>query len=243
MYTSAELERVFLRWKSVELARTIDDGRPTKEKEVFFDISINHFHILRGGRWIVLVSPYGYVSYADLDAEEIRRVSLINPPFDTGLGVASIDEFFDAPAISFNIAISTFPIPGSSIPENDDERMKRIDVWHVNIVFDDRNQATGFHAGRLSTIEEDFSFRTGALSIRGSHLALLYKVDELYDVRIIIFDWVLANGCSTCCSCRTLTFEAGGKVRKFYPIVMSWFFDLLTESFLPPPERKDIDLP
>jgi len=76
LYTSAELERVFLRWKSVELARTIDDGRPTKEKEVFFDISINHFHILRGGRWIVLVSPYGYVSYADLDAEEIRRVPL-----------------------------------------------------------------------------------------------------------------------------------------------------------------------
>jgi len=47
------------------------------------------------------------------------------------------------------------------------------------------------------TIEEDFSFWTGALSIRGSHLALLYKVDELYDVRIIIFDWVLVNGCST----------------------------------------------
>jgi len=110
LYMSAELEHIFLRWKSVELAWTIDDSRPTKEKEVFFDISINHFHILRGGRWIVLVSPYGYVSYADLDAEEIRRVPLISPPFDTGLGVALINEFFDAPAISFNIAISTLII-------------------------------------------------------------------------------------------------------------------------------------
>ena len=52
----------------MELAWTIDDGRPTKEKEVFFDTSIHHFHILRGGLWIVLVSPYGNVSYADLDA-------------------------------------------------------------------------------------------------------------------------------------------------------------------------------
>ena len=221
LYTSAELERVFLRWKSVELAWTIDDGRPTKEKEVFFDISINHFHILRGGRWIVLVSPYGYVSYADLDAEEIRRVPLISPPFDTGLGFASIDESFDAPAISFNITISSFPIPHSSIPENEDERMKRIDVWHVDIVLDDRNQATGFHAERLSTVEEDFPFRTGGLSLRASHLACSYKLDELDDVRIVIFDWVLANGHSVCSSCRTLTFGPYGKVRKFYPIVLS----------------------
>ena len=88
--------------------------------------------------------------------------------------------------------------------------MKRIDVWHVDIVLDDRNQATGFHAERLSTIEEDFPFRTGGL---GFHLACAYKVNELDDVRVI-FDWALANGRSVCSSCRTLTFGPYGKVRK-----------------------------
>ena len=87
--------------------------------------------------------------------------------------------------------------------------MKRIDVWHVDIVLDDRNQATEFHAERLSIIE-DFPFRTSALSLRGSHLACAYKVDNFYDVRIIIFDWVLAIGPHV--PLAALTFAPGGKV-------------------------------
>lgn len=85
MYTSEELERLLLVWNSADIGWARDDGRAARERSILVEPA-EYVHLIQGGRWLLVTTDTGHVTYYDLDAEVIEGVSLIpqqiHKPFD-----------------------------------------------------------------------------------------------------------------------------------------------------------------
>ncbi|KIM36606.1 hypothetical protein M413DRAFT_448967, partial [Hebeloma cylindrosporum] len=104
LYESRELEFLFLRLKSAEIGWKTDDRRPSRKRNFVTSNIPKCMYLLEGGRWLLLASHTGSVTYFDLDAqipsERILIPGQVNPESETDIKMA-IDRDNTSPFLLF----------------------------------------------------------------------------------------------------------------------------------------------
>ena len=68
-HTSEELERLLLKWQAVDLTWKQDDISPTLHHQFSVENGISDcFHLVKGGRWLLVGTTRGEIIYFDLNA-------------------------------------------------------------------------------------------------------------------------------------------------------------------------------
>jgi len=159
-------------------------------------------YLVEGGRWLLVASNTGSVSYFDLDASTPIESILIPDQFDyiskSRISMA-IDRDCDSALLTFNLLVARCSNSTDEDTPTFDYKEHGIQVWRVALALDDKQQGIGFTAVHLASFPLERSItRVYALSIRGSYLALLLNLT--YNVHVcesrfaFVIDWKLANG-------------------------------------------------
>ena len=198
MYNSQELELLFLRIQGAEIGWRRDDNFPARSRTV---TSINKaigLWLVEGGRWLLVVSQTGSVTYFDLDSPIITEAILILDQIDDPTPMVwrdirlkmAIDMDRASPFLAFNIAISFCTFEDARPEEH------KIQIWHVDLVLDDRQLGVGLTCKRVATfpLETDI-YLLNALSLLGPRVSfsihcLGYEEPE----KTFVVDWGRANG-------------------------------------------------
>ena len=147
MYTSEELERLLLVWNSANIGWARDDGRAARERSISVE-PIRIIHLIQGGRWLLVTTKVGQVTYYDLDAETIEGVPLIpeqlHQPSSLVQVMMDIDIDSSSPTLSFRIALSIFD-------RFEPSEKATIQIWAVTLMLNG-SHAVGLSATRLSLL-------------------------------------------------------------------------------------------
>ncbi|KIM36609.1 hypothetical protein M413DRAFT_31464 [Hebeloma cylindrosporum] len=177
LYTSHDLEFMFLRLKSADLGWRTND-KPARKREVKTTNNAKCMHLVEGGRWLLVASDTGCITYFDLEVLKPTESILIPDQFDPLLSeddddndigaqinvIMTIDKDSDSSFLEFNLAVS-FCLDDTPPP---DPKAQGVQLWRV------------------------------ALSLRGPHLALTLLGMGHYDFHLtFIIDWKQANGDQT----------------------------------------------
>lgn len=156
-------------------------------------------HLVEGGRWLLVVSGTGSVTYLDLDSPTITETTLISDQIDdptptdwmyTEMRVA-IDMDKASPLLAFNIALAF-----CSSEENRGPKEPKIQIWHVDLLLDEQQLGVGLTCKHIATfpLESDIYFLC-ALSLLGPHVAFSVRCVGYKQLeRTFVVDWERANG-------------------------------------------------
>ena len=200
MYNAQELEFLFLRLQGAEIGWRRDDNPPARSRTVTSANEAIGLWLVEGGRWLLVVSQTGSVTYLDLDSPIITEAILIPDQIDDPAPMVwrdirlkmAIDMDRTSPFLAFNIAFSLCSFEDARPGEH------KIQIWHVDLVLDERQRGVGLTCKHVATfpLETDV-YLLNALSLLGPHLAfsvhcLGYEEPE----KTFIVDWYRANGMS-----------------------------------------------
>jgi hypothetical protein len=198
MYNSQELEFLFLRLQGAEIGWRRDDNPPARSRTVTTTNKTVGTYLVEGGRWLLVVSQTGSVTYLDLDSPIITEGILISDQIDDPTSMAwrdiklqvAVDMDRTSPFLAFNIAFSFCTFEGPRPMEH------KIQIWHVDLVLDERQLGVGLTCKPVAKfpLETDI-YLLHALSLLGPHVAfsvrcLRYEEPE----KTFVVDWGRANG-------------------------------------------------
>lgn len=200
MYTSSELERLFLLWKSAEVGWETDDGQPVRERALSVETS-DFVYLVKGGRWLLVATQAGAVKYYDLDAEVITGVALI--PDQTFIAATahsatlmSVDVDQDSPVLSFRLAFALCGFGPSA----------SFQIWQINPMLDDSQRAIGLTATLLASLAQPPDIVIVlAISLLRNQLAfngILLANNEMF---AFVMDWRQGNGTTSTYNRRMIT--------------------------------------
>ncbi|KAF9049127.1 hypothetical protein BJ165DRAFT_1464503 [Panaeolus papilionaceus] len=141
MYTSAELEAIFLRWKRASFVWTRPTHSPddmhTRVVHSSASFGCNQLIIIPGGRWLLLSTIHGSVSYVDLASTHLRPEILIPPRLEakhrTSFQGANTSVTLDQPPVALEDPMS-FTLAHAVFFKDSDSLTKRnlsISIWQV----------------------------------------------------------------------------------------------------------------
>ena len=193
MCTSEELERQLLVWISADLGWATDDGHAARERSLLVEPP-EFIHLIKGGRWLLVTTNIGAVTYYDLNADNISGVLLIPAQVQDTCRhykiMMSIDINRDSSVLSFKIGffIIGIPFPQDSNPHSIGTK-PMFQVWAVNLVLDDSRKAVGLRAARLAVFDLPFAFH-GVLefSFLGPYIAFIANTSGSF-MHTIVFRW------------------------------------------------------
>ncbi|KAF8960236.1 hypothetical protein BDZ97DRAFT_1760873 [Flammula alnicola] len=203
MYTAEELEHVFLRWKSSEIAWTAEDRFP-RERDLKIEKPLR-MCLVKGGRWLLIATPAGTLDYMDLDAPVLVQVPLIPNPFngeDKFIMQVKMSPDYSQTSptdlLTFNIVLATTATV--SPPTYDPTTLvlrspavHLLQVWCISLVLDHHQHATGLSAERLASFPQEPPDLLQSLSLLGSHIAYCWvRFDPLLSFPVVV-DWTRAQ--------------------------------------------------
>lgn len=191
MYTSNEFENLFLLWESAKIGWTTDDGKVACDRG--FTVQTDEFssaHLIQGGRWLLVATRAGAVTYYDLDAEAITGAELI-PPQTTVQRLSRtrmcVDVDADSPMLSFRLASSLIGHGPSA----------SIQLWQVNLKLNNAQRAVGLTATHLVSFPKPPSMMTlMEMYLLGPTIAfngLYYTQHDYAEMYISVMDWQRAS--------------------------------------------------
>ena len=206
LYTSRDLEFLFLRLKSAGIGWTTSENPPIRKRDIKTTNPAKHMYLVEGGRWLLVASDTGCITYFDLDASTPTECILIPEQFDPLVPeqfdpraeihvVMAIDRDNDSAFLAFNLAVS-FSLTNTPPP---DPEAQGVQIWRVELTLDDEQRGIGLTAKHLASFPFEPSIdRILCQSISGPHLALTLLVAEHDDFQLtFIIDWKQADGDQT----------------------------------------------
>ncbi|KIM36610.1 hypothetical protein M413DRAFT_448969 [Hebeloma cylindrosporum] len=204
LYTSHDLELLFLRLKSSDIGWKTDDKFPARRRQIVTTNIAKCMYLVEGGRWLLVVSVTGSITYFDLDASTPTESLLVPDQFDLPVPyrfrpkseakvAMAIDRDNDSAFLAFNLLVSF------SSSRNYDPKAQVVQIWRVALSLDDQHQGIGLTAERLASFPlETCIGAVSCLSIHGPHVALsLISVDHEDCHLTFIIDWKQADGDQT----------------------------------------------
>lgn len=207
MYTSDELEYVFLQWKSAQIGWTTGDELPARER-VISTVDAAVMHLVEGCRWLLIVDCYtAAISYYDLEAPIITGRPLTPPIFNKSdvepSVLLSVDMDEGGPILAFNLALSmlgnTFEagVDYSDVNSPAPTRAPKAMIWRVKLQLDDNNAGIALAASCVASFLHLPEVKSQyALSLRGPHVAFgnYCAWGAVREYCIVVVDWEQANG-------------------------------------------------
>ncbi|KIM34772.1 hypothetical protein M413DRAFT_404508 [Hebeloma cylindrosporum] len=195
LHTSSELEYHFLRLKSASIGWETDDLSPSRRREIVTTSNPSCMYMVEGGRWFLVASDMGSISYFDLEASDPTENILTPEQFQTKSATQvtmAIDFDSESTFLAFNLVVSY-----CSMSRELEEH--KIQFWRVSLTLDDQQRGVGLSAKRLAAFPQELSInRIRSISLRGPHLALsVYCSHYVENLRTFIIDWKRADGDST----------------------------------------------
>jgi len=194
-YNSQELEFLFLRLQGAEIGLRGDNNPPAQSQRVATMNRAVRMHLVEGGRWLLVVSKTGSVTYLDLDSPTITETILISDQIDNPTPVVEMQIVIDmdraSSFLAFNIAFSFCSFGGIRGPGE-----HKIQVWHVDLDLDEQQLGIGLTCKHVATfpLETDI-YLVYALSLLGPHVAFSVRcVGYIQLVKTFVVDWDRANG-------------------------------------------------
>lgn len=200
LYTSEELEFLLLRLEGAELGRRTNDKCPSRVREVLTTTTriSECTRLVEGGRWFLVASGTGSITYFDLDASPITEGVLIpdqHPSLDIMMWThMAVDVDRDSAFLSFNLALSFCTPDTVTYPTQ-----HCIQIWEVVLLHDAQQRGIELAAERLASFpQEPLIGRVRSLSLCGPHIALsVFCRESEYPERAFVIDWLQANGDTT----------------------------------------------
>ncbi|KAF8804073.1 hypothetical protein BYT27DRAFT_7108150, partial [Phlegmacium glaucopus] len=192
MYTAQELEFSVLRWKSAQVGWDSDDGSPARQRNISIEEGPTSEYLVKGGRWLLVATSTGSVSYYDLDAQIPTVMPLISRQKAIATTLMSVDVDAESPYLRFNIALFLI---ASTCPSIHSVEISA-EIWQVTLVLDHHQRGTGLSATLLASFPLDPNIDIcPCLSLRGQFVAfsICTRSDLCYTV---VVDWARANGTS-----------------------------------------------
>ncbi|KIM36600.1 hypothetical protein M413DRAFT_285502 [Hebeloma cylindrosporum] len=208
LYTSYDLEFLFLRLKSADAGWRTEDNSPARKREIVTTKPAKFMYLVEGGRWLLVASATGCITYFDLDSSTPTESVLIPDQFDLRLPdvdqgnpfaeakvVMATDRDSDSAFLAFNLVVS-FSLTRTPPP---DPKAQCVQIWRVELAVDDQKRGIGLTAEFLASFPLESSVRgIFCQSLRGPHLALsLLSVGRENCQLTFIIDWKQANGDQT----------------------------------------------
>ena len=189
-YSSDEIEKLVLRFKSAEKGWITNDSVPARERDLLCDIggSICKLHLLKGGRWLIVTSNRGSVSYCDLDADALTLRELV-PPYterEYTLQEFAIDIDLAAASLSFRIALSLYS-------DNSPTEALILQILQVNLLIGENERPTGLACSLISSFKPNPPRRPKLLSLLGERVAFSHSPTGSRTSKFIVIDWVSRN--------------------------------------------------
>ena len=194
-YNSQELEFLFLRLQGAEIGLRGDDNPPARSRRVDTTNRAVRMHLVEGGRWLLVMSKTGFVTYVDLDSPTITEAILISDQIDAPSPVVEMQIVIDmdrsSSFLAFNIAFSF-----CSFGHIRDPKEHKIQVWHVDLVLDEQQLGVGLTCKQVATFPlEAEIYLLYALSLVGPHVAFSVRcVGYIQLIKTFVVDWDRANG-------------------------------------------------
>ncbi|PPQ84033.1 hypothetical protein CVT25_000579 [Psilocybe cyanescens] len=209
-YSSQELEHLLLLWKSADRGLEASTLQPSRERTFVgvktgygtrtgngpYGASDKLIHLIKGGRWLLVVEQTGAVSCYDLDAETISGVRLIPDQMEFGNNsrvLMTLDYATHSPVLEFAIALSLQD--GAPWEESlTSIRYRRtVQIWRVDVALDDTRHAVGLTATFLASFpHRPEILGVMSLSLLGPMIAFTSITDE--ETYAFVVDWTQANG-------------------------------------------------
>ena len=206
LYTPHDLEFLFLRLKSADIGWKTDDNPPARKREIETTNHATCIYLVEGGRWLLVVSDTGCITYFDLDAATPTESTLIPDQFDLLLPdrsnpftqvkvVMAVDRDSDSVFLAFNLAVS-FCLLDTPPP---DPKAHSVQIWRVALALDDQQRGIGLTAERLASFPLEPSVDgIFCQSLHGPHVAVSLLSAEHQDCQLtFIIDWKQADGDQT----------------------------------------------
>ncbi|KIM36604.1 hypothetical protein M413DRAFT_285538 [Hebeloma cylindrosporum] len=201
--TSQDIEFLFLRLKSADAGWRTDGNSPARKREIETDNPAQCIYLVEGGRWLLVGSATGRITYFDLDASTPTERVLVPEQFDPLLPVEfdplsdiqvvmAIDRDSDSAFLTFNLAVS-FCLSSALSP---DPKARSVQIWRVELALDDQHRGVGLEAQRLASFPLEPSVQgVFCQSISGPHLALSLLSVEHEDCQLtFVIEWKQADG-------------------------------------------------
>ncbi|KAF4610707.1 hypothetical protein D9613_007291 [Agrocybe pediades] len=174
MYSSSELERVVVVWKSTEVGWRTSDGIPSRHRTIPITCtspsckSFGHSgkqhgyssaYLVPGGRWLITLHPEGGISYHDLESPDYDKPRTLVPNYleiregyhSTRLVSFTVDIPGHRPSIqSFKLVQY---VHAHAVKKHTGQYWP-IKIWNVSFVFDGQ-EVCGLHADCLKSILVD----------------------------------------------------------------------------------------
>lgn len=170
MYSSKELESMFLRWKSTEVAWKKDDAALIRQRDITIEDDYACSHLVPGGRWLLVVLENGQVCYYDLDSSAMERKHLIDAQIEENdfAGVKmSVDMSNPVPISSFKLALHV-----SEYRANKPGAFQVIKIWGIDFVIEGQD-VIGLKATLLKSLcmHQDTFHHIRVISLLGRDIA------------------------------------------------------------------------
>jgi hypothetical protein len=200
LHTSHDLEFLFLRLKSADIGWRTDDSPPARKREIETTNPAKCIHLVEGGRWLLVASETGCITYLDLDASTPTESILIPDQFEPPIRVLylpeikvkmSIDMDNDSAFLSFNLLLS---ISIDDTPP--DPKAHGVQIWKVSLALNDQQQGVGLKAEQLASFPLEPTVNAiFCQSILGDHLALTLLSDQHEESTLtFVIEWKQADG-------------------------------------------------
>ena len=154
MYNSQELEFLFLRLQGAEIGWRRGNNPPARSRTVTSTNKAIGLWLVEGGRWLLVVSQTGSVTYLDLDSPITTETILISDQIqvddptpiirDIRLKMAT-DMDKASPFLAFNTTFSFCSFEDARPGEH------KIQIWHVDLALDERQLGVGLTCKHLAT--------------------------------------------------------------------------------------------
>ncbi|KAF8965600.1 hypothetical protein BDZ97DRAFT_1811435 [Flammula alnicola] len=152
------------------------------------DDDVLNFHLVEGGRWLLVANHSGRIAYHDLDEEEITEKTLIpeqlNPRLkllnDTHV-LMNIDVDVDARFLTFNLGIC-FRRSDVSL----------LQVWRVCLEVDSHGRGLGLKAEKLASFPRELHLFV-SFSLLGKFVSYAVPTQGRFPPYVAIVDWAKAQ--------------------------------------------------
>jgi hypothetical protein len=153
-YNSQELEFLFLRLQGAEIGLRGNGNPPAQTRRLDTTNRAARMHLVEGGRWLLVVSKTGSVTYLDLDSPTITEAILISDQIDDPTPTVwrnietqiAVDMDRASPFLAFNMVFSFCSLEDTRGP-----REHKIEIWHVDLLLDERRRGVGLTCKHMAT--------------------------------------------------------------------------------------------
>ncbi|PPQ85646.1 hypothetical protein CVT25_012768 [Psilocybe cyanescens] len=209
-YSSQELEHLLFLWKSADRGLEASTLYPSRERTFVgvktgygmrtgngpYGASDKLIHLIKGGRWLLVVEQTGAVSCYDLDAETISGVRLIPDQMEftnSSRVLMTLDYATHSPILEFTIALSLQDAALWEEPSTSIRYRRTVQIWRVGVALDDIRHAVGLTATFLAS----FPHRPEILGVMSLSLLgpMIAFTSITYEKKYaFVVDWTQANG-------------------------------------------------